>query len=49
MGDIINSFKIENPKRPNKAVVYPFALISLLIFGYLTLDLAKRYLSLNKA
>jgi len=34
MGDIISNFKIENPDRPNKSVVYPFALILLLIFGY---------------
>ena len=33
-GDIISSFKIENPDRPNKAVVYPIALIILIIFGY---------------
>ena len=26
MGDIISNFKIENPERPNKAIVYPFAL-----------------------
>ena len=35
MGDIISNFKIENPDRPNKSIVYPFALILLLIFGYL--------------
>ena len=35
MGDIISNFKIENPERPNKAIVYPFALIFLLIIGYL--------------
>ena len=34
MGDIISNFKIENPDRPNKAIVYPFALLLLLIFGY---------------
>ncbi len=34
-GDIISNFKIENPDRPSKAIVYPFALIFLLIFGYL--------------
>ena len=33
-GDIISNFKIENPDRPNKAIVYPFALILLLLFGY---------------
>ena len=34
MGDIISNFKIENPDRPNKAIVYPFAFFALLIFGY---------------
>ena len=34
IGDIISNFKIENPDRPNKAIVYPFALIFLLLFGY---------------
>ena len=34
MGDIISNFKIENPERPNKPIVYPFALILLLLFGY---------------
>ena len=35
MGDIISEFKIENLDRPNKAIVYPFATIMLIIFGYL--------------
>ncbi len=35
MGDIISNFKIENPERPNKSIVYPFAFFALLIFGYL--------------
>ena len=35
MGDIISNFKIENPERPNKSIVYPFAFLALLIFGYL--------------
>jgi len=35
MGDIISEFKIENLDRPNKAIVYPFAIILLFIFGYL--------------
>ena len=35
MGDIISNFKIENPERPNKAIVYPFALIFLLIVGFM--------------
>ena len=34
IGDIITEFKIENLDRPNKAIVYPFALLLLLIFGY---------------
>ncbi len=33
-GDIISEFKIENLDRPNKAIVYPFALLLLIIFGY---------------
>ena len=35
MGDIISNFKIENPERPNKAIVYPFALIILFVFGFI--------------
>ena len=35
MGDIISEFKTENLDRPNKAIVYPFALFFLLVFGYL--------------
>jgi len=35
MGDIITEFKIENLDRPNKAIVYPFALLFLVGFGYL--------------
>ena len=34
-GDIISEFKVENLSRPNKSIVYPIALILLLIFGYL--------------
>ena len=34
MGDIISNFKIENPERPNKAIIYPFALLCLFVFGY---------------
>ena len=34
IGDIISNFKIENPERPNKTIVYPFALVFLIIFGY---------------
>jgi TRAP transporter 4TM/12TM fusion protein len=33
-GDVIIDFKVENLDRPNKAIVYPFALIFLFIFGY---------------
>jgi TRAP transporter 4TM/12TM fusion protein len=35
MGDIISNFKIENPDRPNKSIVYPIALFFLFVFGYL--------------
>ena len=34
MGDIITEFKIENLDRPSKAIVYPFALILLIGFGF---------------
>ena len=34
IGDIISNFKIENLERPNKAIVYPFSFLLLLIFGY---------------
>ena len=33
--DVITEFKIENLDRPNKAIIYPFSLILLIIFGYL--------------
>ena len=33
-GDVISEFKIENLDRPNKAIIYPFSLITLFIFGY---------------
>ena len=35
MGDIITEFKIENLERPNKGIVYPFALLLLVSVGYL--------------
>ena len=35
MGDIISNFKIENPERPNKAIVYPIAFLLLILFGYI--------------
>ena len=34
-GDIISEFKIENLDRPNKAIIYPFAILLLFTFGYL--------------
>ena len=34
-GDVISEFKIEILDRPGKAIVYPFALMLLLGFGYL--------------
>ena len=34
-GDVISQFKIENLDRPKKAVIYPFSLAILFIFGYL--------------
>ncbi len=33
-GDIISNFKIENPDRPDKGIVYPFAIFFLIVFGY---------------
>jgi hypothetical protein len=33
--DYISEFKIENSNRPNKSIIYPLALILLIIFGYL--------------
>jgi hypothetical protein len=35
IGDYISELKIENSNRPNKKVVYPIAILFLLIFGYL--------------
>ena len=35
MGDMISEFKVENLDRPNKAIIYPFALILLFGFGFL--------------
>jgi TRAP transporter 4TM/12TM fusion protein len=34
-GDYINEFKIENVDRPNKRIIYPIAILMLIIFGYL--------------
>ena len=33
-GDLISEFKIENLDRPNKGIVYPLAILLLIIFGY---------------
>jgi len=33
-GDFISEFKIENLDRPNKNIVYPLAILLLIIFGY---------------
>ena len=41
MGDIISNFKIENPDRPNKAIIYPFALIFLMLIGYSNFKFGK--------
>ena len=35
MGDFISELKIENSNRPNKGVIYPIAILLLIIFGYL--------------
>ena len=34
-GDYISELKIENLNRPSKGVIYPIALVLLIIFGYL--------------
>ena len=34
-GDYISEFKIENVDRPNKGIIYPIAILLLIIFGYL--------------
>ena len=34
-GDYISEFKIENEDRPNKRIIYPIAILLLIIFGYL--------------
>ncbi len=35
MGDYISEFKIENSDRPSKNIVYPIAILLLVVFGYL--------------
>ncbi len=42
MGDVISNFKIENPDRPNKSIVYPFALILLFLFGFTNFKFGKK-------
>ena len=34
-GDYISEFKIENLDRPNKGIIYPIAILFLIIFGFL--------------
>ncbi|WP_415323483.1 TRAP transporter permease [Candidatus Pelagibacter sp. Uisw_127] len=34
-GDYISEFKIENADRPSKGIIYPIAILLLIIFGYL--------------
>jgi TRAP transporter 4TM/12TM fusion protein len=34
-GDYISEFKLENSDRPNKGIIYPIAILLLVIFGYL--------------
>jgi TRAP transporter 4TM/12TM fusion protein len=34
-GDYISEFKVENVDRPNKRIIYPIAILLLIIFGYL--------------
>ncbi len=35
IGDYITEFKIENSNRPSKRIIYPIAILFLIIFGYL--------------
>ncbi len=37
MGDYISEFKIENLDRPSKNIVYPIAILFLVVFGYFNL------------
>ena len=48
IGDVISNFKIENPDRPNKSLVYPFALFLLFLFGYTNYKFGKSF-TLNKS
>jgi len=35
IGDYVSEFKLENADRPNKGIIYPIAILLLIIFGYL--------------
>ena len=35
IGDYISEFKVENTDRPNKRIIYPIAILLLIIFGFL--------------
>jgi len=35
MGDYISELKVENANRPSKIIVYPFAILLLILFGFL--------------
>ncbi len=37
MGDYLSEFKIENSNRPSKNIVYPIAILLLVVFGYFNL------------
>ncbi|WP_072090260.1 TRAP transporter permease [Candidatus Pelagibacter communis] len=44
MGDYISEFKIENSDRPSKNIVYPIAILLLVVFGYFNLK-RKEYIT----
>ena len=35
IGDYISELKVENTDRPNKRIIYPIAILLLIIFGFL--------------
>jgi len=41
MGDYISEFKIENSDRPSKNIVYPIAIVLLVVFGYFKIGRAS--------
>jgi TRAP-type uncharacterized transport system fused permease subunit len=41
MGDYISELKVENSNRPSKLVVYPIAILLLIVFGYLNYSRKK--------